>query len=294
MNNIKSALYARTTGRGGGHRIIFSDKESVEQTDFFGIPDIDADKLYEYDPEMLLEPDEWFYIDLDEDHLSCIGQYVNSVSNSVDINPIESDDYSKVIAVYKTFGIDSVSFVLEKITNSSRVMSRRFLNLFGDHPELVMQRNSIVFSGRVDAYFDGKRRIYFKVFSTIRNLFDGIEDYYREATQAEVEEFCACSILQVADHAIDKIGIRSLKRIAAIMADPEINLKDDKFLQKLKAYAHKYPESQLQLENEKITINNEKDLNAFTMLAGGRYYKSELTGEKMAATSATKLKQPSA
>ncbi len=290
-SDVNSRLYAKTNGKDGGHKIIFSNKAEIEQTDFFDIPDIDTGKLYEYNPEMNLEIDEWFYIDLDDEHMQCVEEYIINAADSVNINPIESSDYSKIIAVYKTFGVDKVSFVLEKITNSSRITNRRFLNLFGDHPELIMQQSSIIFSGKVDAYFDGERRIYFKSFSTIRSLFDGIEDYYREATQSEVEEFCACSILQVADHATDKIGIRSLKRIAAIMADPEINLKDDKFLQKLKTYACKYPESQLQLEDEKIVINNEKDLSAFTMLAGGRYYKSELTGEKMAATSATKLKQ---
>lgn len=290
-SDVASRLYAKTNGKDGGHKIIFSSKAEIEQTDFFDIPDIDTGKLYEYNPEMNLEIDEWFYIDLDDEHMQCVEEYIINAADSVNINPIESSDYSKIIAIYKTFGIDKVSFVLEKITNSSRITNRRFLNLFGDHPELIMQQSSIIFSGKVDAYFDGEKRIYFKSFSTIRSLFDGIEDYYREATQAEVEEFCACSILRVADHATDKIGIRSLKRIAAIMVDPEINLKDDKFLQKLKTYACKYPESQLQLEDGKIVINNEKDLSAFTMLASGRYYKSELTGEKMAATSATKLKQ---
>jgi len=285
---MTTQLFAKLKGKKGGNKIVFTDKEDIQKLSFFFPPIIQEDKAIEFDAERKIENDEWFYINIDEKHQNMIDPFTNCSQNTADINQILAADYSEVEALFKVNNEnDKYEIIFQKITSSNRIESKRFLKL-GDHPEIVEQKYSIDFSGRIDAYYDGEDKIYFRNFSTIRSLFIGIEDYYREATDEEVLKIKQNEMLNFYENF--KIGIRNRKRIAAILTEPDINLEDKNFQNKIRKYAKNYPEIHLKINTEKkYIINNDKDLEIFLALVSGRYYTSELTGEKMEAKETVKL-----
>jgi len=284
---MTTQLFAKLKGKKGENKIVFTDNENIQKLLFFSLDSIQEDKAIEFDTERKIESDEWFYIQIDEKHQDMIAPFKNCSQNTADINPILASDYSEVEALFKINNEkEKYEILFQKITSSNRIESKRFL-LLGDHPEIVEQKNSIDFSGRIDAYYDGENKIYFKNFSTIRSLFDGIEDYYREATDEEVQKIIQNEMLDFRKNV--KVGIRNRKRIAAILTDQNINLDDKKFQNKIRKYAEKYPEIRLENIKGKYIIKNDKDLEMFLALVSGRYYTSELTGEKMEAKEVEKL-----
>jgi hypothetical protein len=292
MEEIKTQLFARIACKNDKHKIIFTSKNDIEKTGFFNVPDIEMDKTIEFNAENArnLEEDEWFFIELDDEHKSMIQPYVSSAASTADLNPITADDYMAVEAIYKVIKGESntIEIIFQKITKTNKIVSKRFL-LFGDHPEIQEQKNSIEFSTRQDAYFDGHNKIYFKKFSSIRSLFEGIEDYYREATDKEVKQIRNSKLLEISDGI--KIGIRNRKKIATLLNDDSIKLDDKSFQDKLRKCASKYSEAGFKIDgNGKFIITNDRELGIFLSLAGGRFYTSEMTGDKMEAHEVSKLK----
>jgi len=285
---MATQLFAKLKGKKGENKIIFTDEENLQKISFFSIPQIQDDKIIEFEAEKRIENDEWFYIIMNDEHREMITPYTNCSQNTADINTVLANDYLNIETIFR---IDTENeeqkIIFQKITNSNRIKSKTFLS-FGDHPEVIEQGRSIDFSNRIDAYFDGKNKIYFRNFSTIRSLFNGIEEYYKEATDDEVQKIIQNEMLQYAKDV--NVGIRNRKRIAAILADENIKLNDSDFQNKIKQYANKYQEIPLTTnEDGKYIINNDKDLGTFLALVSGRYYTSEITGEKMEAKETTKL-----
>lgn len=291
-DNVTTILLAKTRGKKGEHKIIFSSKDDLDKVDFFDVPDIAGDKTIEFDAEKKLESDEWFYVELDDEHKPMVKPYSKNISTSSDLNPITADDYSNVEVIYKISGSsenESEHFIVfQKVTKAYYIVSKRFIT-FGDHPEIHSQQNMIDFSGRQDAYFDGYSRLYFRSFSTIKSMFDGIEDYYRKATDDEVRKIKGSSLITISEDFT--IGVRNLKRIAAILSDDKIKLDDSSFQSDLKAYIEKFEELEIVVGDDgKFELKSDRELGIFLTAALGRYYISEVTGEKMEATSASRLK----
>ncbi|MDR0580340.1 MAG: hypothetical protein LBG21_07050 [Campylobacteraceae bacterium] len=288
---MATQLFVKLKGRRGENKVVFTDDENIQKVSFFALPIILPDKIIQFDAERKIEYDEWFYIEIDNEHSTMMDTFVNCSQNTADINTILADDYSKVETIFKieTTEDEKHQIIFQKITNANRIESKTLLLFVGDHPEIVKQDKSIDFSDRVDAYFDGENKIYFRNFSTIRSLFEGIEDYYREATDDEVQRITQNIMLQVNEGI--NVGVRNRKKIATILSDENIKLDDVNFQNKIREYAKKYPEISIETTQDgKYIINDNKDLEIFLALVGGRYYTSEITGEKMEAKAIEKLR----
>lgn len=292
---VKEKLLAKVSGKTGEHRVVFTSEDQMRLIKGFDVPDIDMERAIEFNPERKLESDEWFYIDLDDEHIAdMIMPYIEAGASTADLNIVSSDDYTRIEVVYKiispTVENEKSLIIFQKITNGSQIANKRFLCFSSHEPVLVQQRDSIEFTNRQDAFFDGHSRLFFKNFSSIRSFLPGIDDYYRLATDDEIislKEAAPVSFLGEF-----KIGIRNRKRLAAIMNDGNIDLKSPSFQNKLRNYASRYSECGLVLgDDDKFKIQNDRELGAFLSLASGRYYTSETTDEKMEAKDATSLKK---
>lgn len=280
---------AFTEGRRRVVRLLFDDANEAmpRVNERFKQPVIDEARIYKFKAGVKLENDEWTYLDLDdEDIKGMIHPYLENVRNTVKNVIVGPDDYRKIDVIYKNINEDSAIFY--KITNSLRLENRGLLLLGNTHPTLQTYEQAIDFSGRVDAYYV-KKRLYFKNYSTIRPLFPGIEKYFRSATRAEQNKFLGNDFFDVQD-ADMVIGIRAAKHIATILDDSRIKLNDKETQEKIKQYALKYEEAGVAFNDEgKIKIGKSKDLNNVLSLLSGRYYTSEITGDKMEAREVQKL-----
>jgi hypothetical protein len=281
-------LMAKSRGTSSNYNVIFEDKDHMADIKKF-MPSPDVSHLVEFSPEQKLEDNEWFYIDLNTDQKTVMIQPYLDAATSSDTSDAGSIDYEQIMTIFRVSGR---KIIFSKITSGSRVENKLSL-AFGERPELEKSFHAIELKHTPDAYFDGGVRLYFRNYTAVRPLFKGLDEFFRRATEEEREEFLGSGFFVLGDDYIH-IGVRTAKRIAAIIDDPAIDLKDEETREKIRTYAKNYPESNIKLtDNGRMPINSSSDLNNVLTLLDGHFYTSELTGEKMKARGSAKLtKQP--
>lgn len=280
-------LMAKSRGTGSNYHVIFDDEEHMADINkFYASPDVSHP--VEFTPEHKLEDNEWFYVDLNSDQKAAMIQpYLDAANATGDVNDTKLIDYEQVMTLFRVSG-KKITF--SKITGGSRV-DNKFSITLGEQPEIAKTFHAIELKKTPDAYFDGGVRLYFRNYTAVRPLFKGLDEFFRQATEEEREEFLGNGFFVLGDDYIH-IGVRTAKRIAAIVDDPEIDLDDEETRDKIRYYAASYPESNIKFtDNERIPINNTTELNNVLTLLDGHYYTSELTGQKMKAKGSTKLKK---
>ena len=250
-------------------------------------PEIDSENSREFNPEIKLENEDWFYIEIDDDHRTMISEYSDQFSNTVSLNDVAESEFSKIDLIFQKGENDDLVF--QKITKSKRMVEKSILRWIPNigKPERTIIKNGIELKSEIDAYFDGNDKLYFKSFKTIRSLFNGIDDYYRIASQAEVDEFKEFNLVSfVSDF---KIKTNNLKMLA-VLKDYDIDLDDIAVKSTLLRTYSQYPSQEFELDdNQNFIIDSNRKLTCFLKLALGRLYTNPITHHKMEANHAKKL-----
>lgn len=249
-------------------------------------PKIEPENCIEFDPELILEAEDWFYIEIDDEHISMIKEYEDKFSNTAGLNDVTEEEFSKIGLIFRK--VENNGLVFQKITQSKRMVDKSILKwkYNSRRAERTIIENGIELKSENDAYFDGIDRLYFKNFRTIRSLFKGIDDYYRIASLAEVDEFKEFNLVSfVSDF---KIKTDNLKMLA-ILKDDEIDLSNTTIISTLLTSYEQYPEQDFKVSEGRFIIDTNKQLTSFLKLALGRLYTNPITKHKMEASSARRL-----
>lgn len=247
-------------------------------------PEIDPENSIEFNPELRLETDDWFYIKIDDEHMSMIKEYEDKFSNTAGLNDVNEAEFSKIDLIFRK--VDNDGLVFQKITQSKRLVDKSILKWRHRKAERTIIENGIELKSENDAYFDGNNKLYFRSFRTIHSLFKGIDDYYRIASLAEVDEFKEFNLVSfVSDF---KIKTNNLKMLA-ILKDDEIDLSNTSIISNLLTSYEQYPEQDFKVSEGKFIIDTNKQLTSFLKLALGRLYTNPITQHKMEASSARRL-----
>jgi len=250
-------------------------------------PEINLENSREFDPEIKLEHEDWFYIEIDDEHMSMVKEYGDKFSSTVSLNDVTEEEFSKIDLIFRK--VENDGLVFQKITKSKRMVDKSILKWWGNsrRAERTIIENGIELKSENDAYFDGNDKLYFKNFRTIRSLFKGIDDYYRIASQAEVDEFKEFNLVSfVSDF---KIKTNNLKMLA-VLKDYEINLDDIAVKSTLLRSYSQYPNQEFELDdNQNFIIDSNRKLTCLLKLALGRLYTNPITHHKMEANYAKKL-----
>ena len=250
-------------------------------------PTIEPDNSIKFDPEAQLEHEEWFYIEIDDDHKSMVKEYEDKFSNTAGLNDVTKEEFSRIDLIFRK--VENDGLVFQKITKSKRMVDKSILKWIPNirKPERTIIENGIELKSEIDAYFDGNDRLYFKNFRTIRSLFKGIDDYYRIASQAEVDEFKEFNLVCFVKEF--KIKTNNLKMLA-VLKDYGIDLNDVAVKSTLLRTYSQYPRQEFDLDQNNIfQIDSNKKLTSFLKLALGRLYTNPITHDKMEANYAKKL-----
>lgn len=250
-------------------------------------PMIEPDNIIKFDPEAQLEHEDWFYIEIDDIHMSMVKEYGDKFLSTVSLNDVTEEEFAKIDLIFRK--VENDGLVFQKITKSKRMVDKSILKWIPNigKPERTIIENGIELKSAIDAYFDGNNRLYFKNFRTIRSLFKGIDDYYRIASQAEVDEFKQFNLVSFASDF--EIKTNNLKMLA-VLKDYEIDLDDIAVKSTLLRSYSQYPNQEFELdENQNFIIDSNRKLTCLLKLALGRLYTNPITHHKMEANHAKKL-----
>lgn len=264
---------------------IYRKLENSDDISELVAPEIDPENSREFDPEIKLEHDEWFYVEIDDSHMSMVKEYEDKFLNTAGLNDVNEAEFSKIDLIFRK--VENDGLVFQKITQSKRLVDKSILKLRHRRAERTIIENGIELKSENDAYFDGNDKLYFKNFRTISSLFKGLDDYYRIASQAEVDEFKEFNLVRFVKEF--KIKTNNLKMLA-VLKDYGIDLNDIAVKSTLLRTYSQYPNQEFELDdNQNFIIDSNRKLTCLLKLALGRLYTNPITHHKMEANHAKKL-----
>lgn len=268
------------------HVKIFSSDSELEKINFYSIPNIENEVEYNFNTK--LENDEWFFVNLSSEQISSmIDEYKTSITWSWELNKITKDNYDDIEVCYL---VEDNKIIFTKIIKSYFVRSTKFLWFSDLWPEIIEQQNSITFNWQVDVYFDGTNKLYFKSYTRAKSIFDWLSDFYRTASQEEVNTFLEKDFFVIKDN-FDKSKLwdRLHKNIAKIIDDNNINFTDLEVRTKYNNYATTFLWENIQINQEwKFEIEKNKDLTNVVKLLQWHYYLDYIDPEKKMETNFSK------
>ena len=256
---------------------IFNDKV-VYAVPFF-------DNSIEYDDERKLEDGQWFFVEEFVQQEYC-PDYLKKPLQPI-YSSIERDDYNKIDYIFGT--MEEERFIWFLNVTPGRYIKNPLIQLLNNEPKLIEDNSNILeLSSEPNAYFDVQdRKLYFKNLSLITSIFKGIEVLYREATNDEVNEFIASSIVEMGDgYDSDMIKTQNRKRLKAAKEKYDSFNSDQKVL--LDDYLHNYcPE--LEKTDNGYRVNNEEEMTKLLNGINQRYYTTPIDNERRLANSVSVL-----
>ncbi len=283
----------------GSFRTVFnSDNKgftSIESS--YHTPTFTDEIIFKFDPEKKLENDEWFYVEPSEEQMiKMIDPYISTITNIDSLNPITKNDYQNIRAicliekeVVNDNGLENCQerLIISRVYPRFYTIARKILK-WNDGPQFEEQSSSVYFSGYIDAYWIAGK-LYFKSYLNIKPIFDGLEDFYRLATEDEKNEFLQKDFFKCEDTNI-VIKQRNLRKIASVINN--INWSEPLTRQKYIKYAEKYPNIGVQITADgKLKIESNQDVTKILSVLEERIYTTPITGEEREAHSISKLNQ---
>ncbi|HLS11243.1 MAG TPA: hypothetical protein VK050_03685 [Flavobacteriaceae bacterium] len=239
--------------------------------------DVATIESIDFTPSHKLDEDEWFKLS----NFSQNDFYINvcnSTYSTASINQIDNNDYREISAI-GIFQNGQKHF--QRITPSLFVNRKTILDYSGA-PQIVEHRKQIEIKNESDAvYIASNDTLYFKTIGKLKQIFPGIEELHREATQEEVDTFVDNDFIKLDGIEALSIGVLNRKRIADIGLKYS-NLSDSK-KNALIAYAKE--KAGVEIEDDSFIIKSETDLKNVLYAMDQRYYYADIYEENRVASS---------
>lgn len=250
------------------------------ERDIFDMPDLSDNQVYL--PSYKLEDGEWYKLD---NFLS--RGYENSLIgitfNSTDYNQITKKQYSKINYLCSKQG---EFFLFQKMFSPS-LLNKKWFQI-SDAPTLEIDKPIIILNSFADAVYDlNGDNLYFRNIARIKSMFRGIEELYREATQAEVDAFLKHDFISL-EETFTSNNVKTANRKRIAMAIDTLNqfTEDDKkrIFQYIRSYCEDVP-----IDADTFLVSREEHLKKILYGIEQRYYTTPLGNEKRLANSILKL-----
>lgn len=124
--------------------------------------------------------------------------------------------------------------------------------------------------------------MYFRKFSDITTIFEGIIELYREATDAEVANFFNLNFVETVNFSADDVKTENRKRIS--MVQQEMGEWTESEQQAIIRYIRDYA-TDIDYDNGKFFIHDEKELRSLLWGLEQRFYTTIVGGKKYIANS---------
>ncbi|HHK0831520.1 TPA: hypothetical protein ACQQMH_000516 [Neisseria gonorrhoeae] len=251
-------------------------------------PDFSYENLnfitYNYDYN--LDDDTWFQIENLKNQDFCPKFLDNSnLFDSKMFSEIKKEEINIEKLKYLVSCTNDALF-FQKITSSLLLKKKHLLTICGNGAKLCEPQDLLVIKDIPDAvYIIKDDKLIFRTLSSISNIFKGIEDLYREATNTEVQQFLESDFIDLKeDFLSEKVSIPNRKRIALVQ-DRLNNMTLDQ-RQKLLNYLAEYNNIlKFNADGSRVEISTDVQLKHLLYGIDERYYTTALGKEKRLANS---------
>ncbi len=273
MNHV----VAKVKGRDNIFEKLYSGESIFELPDGLG-------SAVEYNPETILEDDEWYKLDA----FSGTSYIIDVLTHDFNTTDYDEAKRVKTESIEYIISVQDNVYFFQRILKHSLMMNKRIT--LGDTVRLDPGEKSIVINSLPDAiYLKDGDTLYFRKLSAISPIFKGIDELYREATEEETEEFLGNDFIEL-EEGYGAINIKksNRKRIAMAMETLESFTQKDK--QKILKYTHDYyPALKYDEKKKFFTIGNEEEMKYLLWGIEQRYYTTPITNERRVANSVMQI-----
>ncbi len=254
----------------------------IEDKSMFEVP-VSLVNYKEYSSDYKLETgegeEEWFAVDEFKSKEYAI-DIIKDGFNGTSYSKVDKTDFGNLEFLCS---IEGDYYFFQKLNKASFVTKRII-----DFNKLTISEKApvIAISNWADAiYCVSEDRLYFKSLNTITTIFEGIMVLYREATEAETEDFLKNDFIELkGDFNKDNVNVPNKKRITQAME----TLNNLKPAQKktMNKYILKYCEDlTFDLVNSKFEIATNEQLKKLLWGIEQRYFTTIISKEKKVANS---------
>lgn len=252
---------------------------------------IDYDELeknfVEYDPNDILEGEQWFLVDLNKKNELLnedkkINNPMNNISSTTSLDSIDKKQYKDIkYVVLKDIKKDWC--LIQKMYSDYKIYCKTVS--LSNQPTLD-NGPSIVLKNEPDAIVDCKNnKLYFKDLNKISTIFHNIFYLYKEANNKEIKEFFDVKLEKIAilKFDISKVSKANRKKLGLSL--------DNNFIGKEKKYSECIDEFKIDLEikDSIVQINSNDDLRIFLDVLDENYFHSYVSKENRLARKTRKI-----
>ena len=266
-------IYAKLIKGKNKYRKVLTTNEQVYED-----VDIKGASTYLYTPRAVLEDGEWFYVENVSQKEYSIDLF-KLTFQSVDMDLLEKKDFKEIDFIF----IKSEDCLYFQNVSKSKLVSKKTIS-FGETFTYKSNCTDIVIKDLPDAVYNQKDDIlYFRKLESITSVFKGIDQIYREATQAETEYFLKNDFIQLkSDYSADRVKTANRKRIA-LAAKTLSNLSaDDR--KNVFSYIGEYCPN-LKAGDTAFEVGTEEELKMLLFGIEQRFYTTPVGNEKRIANS---------
>jgi len=259
-------------------RIVLSNDLQVEITNFF----LDLKNNFYQDQEKIDFDGNY---NVDEGEIFRISNFplpsffINAIQNPLQINPLDiENEVNKISALFTGRWNEASKFICFQIFDRRKLLSRnKFAIIFSGNTFQKLEDPGLILQDNLTALIWENELLFYSYHNT-RRILD-LSNYYREATDAELEEFASIDMFEIENleefKAISDSMIR--KKIALIQKNGVLNSVTVEYIYNK---AQEY-DIEINTNNGKIIIPyDKKKLKEFVKFLDEDYFIAPLTGRK--------------
>lgn len=260
------------------YRKLLSTDESI-----YGNRNSLVDSSCIYTAGATLEDGEWFFVENAKGQPYALDLF-NRDYQTVDFDSLDKSDFNNIDYLIVQSGED---LYFQNVTRA-RLVSKKSIIRLGENFKYKSNRQEIVINDLPDAiYVSTENRLYFKRLQSITSIFKGIDQLYREATDAEVTSFLNNDFISLQDdYCTSKVKTANRKRIA--LAKKTLDELDDTDKKKIFDYIGDYCPN-LKSDGNAFKIGTEDEMKMLLFGIEQRFYTTPVGGEKRLANSVITL-----
>lgn len=294
MSKVQKTVLVAKTGKTTFLPLVDLTNEIAMIQRSFPMPVIETEHVKEFNlKEGKLPEDEWFALPIVGANEAFIAPWINAACEPIDAERVSDLDLGQIkgLALVTTSGIISESVVQMARVSKSLVFDRKVTLGFGVHGvSATEQTRGLELPKATHAlYRDGK--LYFKQFSVAAALVRGIETFFLEASNPEVNEFCDMEMFLIGEE-FDPFTLSRAQRIRIAKTIPQLPDFSDKAVRKqITDYAKEYlvgSDAEM-VQGDRLMIRSPKDVNTILNVIFGDYYVNGITTEMMVAKKSERM-----